>query len=99
MFIISIDSSPAMIIYATLLKNAIYVIWQKAECVSMYRLIITSGSTEETVTTTSTEFIYTIPAYGCYIFNLSSIDYFGRSVGIPVSTEVCFTCELVFINV
>ena len=95
--IIIIDSAPAMFVSAetvTLLEDKIiYVTWPDTRCASMYQLIITSGSMEETVTTTSTEFIYTIPAYGCYIFKLSSIDYFGRSVGVPVSTKVCFKCE------
>ena len=59
----------------------------------MYQLNIRSGSMEQTINTNSTEFFYTIPAYDHYIFSLSSIDYFGRSVGDPVSTEVCFRCE------
>ena len=63
----------------------------------MYQLNIRSGSMEQTNTTTSTEFFYTIPAPGHYVFSLSSIDYFGRSVDVPVSTEVCFTRESVLI--
>ena len=93
---ISIDSAPAIFIDAkpsTSLRNTIYVTWLKAECASMYQLNITSGSMEQINTTASTGFPFPVPAPGRYMFSLSSIDYLGRSVGDPVSTEVCFTCE------
>lgn len=97
MIIISIDPVPARFISAEpsiLLENTIYVTWLNAQCASIYQLIITSGSMEQTnTTTTSTEFPFPVPAPGRYMFSLSSIDYLGRSVGDPVSTEVCFTCE------
>ena len=95
MIIISIVPVPAIVISAkpTTSENTIYVTWSEADCASMYQLNIRSGSMEQTNTTTSTKFPFPVPAPGRYIFNLSSIDYFGRSVGDPVSTEICFTCE------
>ena len=95
---LSVTSIRARATGNTLSELVISVFWPNAECAPMYQLIvIANGLKEQTNTTTSTEFDFPVPATGHYIFNLSSIDYFGRIVGVPVSTEVCLTCESVLI--
>lgn len=76
--------------------SSIFISWFNAVCIPKYRIVVSNSTNnivfDETIDECAS-FLYFPTVYGCYNFDVISIDYFGRNFTTN-STNYCFICEL-----